>query len=56
MRRRDGTIFWALINARLAYLQEGTPCIEGFVADITQRKQTEETLKASEEKYRVPSR
>ncbi len=55
MRRRDGTIFWALINARLACLQEGTPCIEGFIADITHRKQAEKALKESEERLFIAS-
>lgn len=55
MRRRDGTIFWALINARLACLNEGTPCVQGFMTDITKRKQAEKAIKESEERLFIVS-
>jgi len=40
-RRKDGTIFWVSINARLARLKDGTHRFEGFVVDITKRKLAE---------------
>ena len=53
MRRKDGTTFWAVINARLAYLQDNIPCIEGFVADATLRKQAEIALWETQERFRA---
>lgn len=53
MCRRDGSVFWVVINVRLAYLEgSGAPCIEGFVADITARKEVEKALRESEERFR----
>lgn len=51
--RRDKTIFWAVINARLAALPDGTPCIQGFIANINRRKLAEEVLRESEERFRL---
>ncbi|MEN6616329.1 MAG: PAS domain S-box protein [Syntrophorhabdus sp.] len=53
LRRKDGTIFWAVLNARLAEFDDGTPCIQGFIANITKRKHVEEVLRESEEKFRL---
>lgn len=51
--RRDNQEIWVSINARLASNSEGDPgFIEGFLTDITARKQAEETLQISEERYR----
>lgn len=55
MRRRDGTVFWAVINARLDHQREGIPCIQGFIADITKRKLAEEALKESEQRFFIAS-
>lgn len=53
MRRSDGSVFWVVINVRLGYLEgSSTPCIEGFVADITLRKEAEKALRESEERFR----
>lgn len=52
MHRKDGTVFWVAMNARSATLEDGTPCFEGFVVDITKRKQAEEALRESERKLR----
>jgi two-component system, cell cycle sensor histidine kinase and response regulator CckA len=52
-RRRDGSLFWVLVNARA--LKDGNGVIvayQGFNQDITERKQALETLRESEEKYR----
>ncbi len=51
--RKDGTTFWAVFNARLAVLPDGTPCIQGFIANINKRKLAEEVLKESEERFRL---
>jgi two-component system sensor histidine kinase/response regulator len=48
-RRRDGTIGWGLFAIRLN-LEEN--CVEGMVADITDRKHAAEALRRSELKYR----
>lgn len=48
VRRKNGHIFWVTLNARLTYLLENTPCIEGFVVDITERKQAAEELRESQ--------
>jgi PAS domain S-box-containing protein len=43
MYRKDRSIFWVSINTRLVRDDSGNPrCYEGFVVDITERKQAEE--------------
>ena len=44
MRRKDGTTFWAVINARLTENQSGTNFFEGFIIDINDRKRGEEEI------------
>jgi two-component system, cell cycle sensor histidine kinase and response regulator CckA len=44
LRRKDGSIFWASMNSRLASTPDGTPCFEGFVVDVTKRKRAEEEV------------
>jgi PAS domain S-box-containing protein len=50
MARRDGSMFWALISARL---DSRGHYIEGVVTDITAQKEAQEALRESEERYRV---
>jgi PAS domain S-box-containing protein len=51
-RRKDGRIIWLSINARRVFDDEGnTLYYEGFLQDITRRKQAADTLQASEEKF-----
>jgi len=50
MSRRDGSLFWALISARLDIREH---YIEGVVTDITAEKEAREALRESEERYRV---
>jgi PAS domain S-box-containing protein len=48
MRRKDGSVFFAEISAKR--LADGR--CQGIVRDISERKQMQETLRQSEEKYR----
>jgi two-component system cell cycle sensor histidine kinase/response regulator CckA len=50
--RKDGSWFYGEINAKVINL-EGEPGIQVWVRDITTRKQAEEALRDSEEKYRL---
>ena len=45
MRKRDGTMFWGLFSS---YLNAADDYIEGVIADISDRKQAEVALQASE--------
>lgn len=52
LKRLDGRIIDVSINARMVTdPQAGAGLVEGFVEDITARKQAEDALKVSEEKY-----
>ena len=51
--RKNGTIFWTSMNARLVRDQKGIPLyIEGFITETTDSKQAEDALQASEDQYR----
>src|SRR4030042_2741870 len=50
--RKDRTVFYADINT-VKILIDGKDCNMGLFRDITKRKQAEEALKASEEKFRM---
>jgi PAS domain S-box-containing protein len=50
MRKRDGTLFWGLFSL---YLNADDDYIEGVIADISDRKQTEAALQTSEERLRL---
>jgi len=54
IRRKDGSLIWVLININSSYSRtvDGHIVTTVVAHDITDRKQTEEALKASEEKYR----
>nr|WP_228053809.1 PAS domain S-box protein [Nodosilinea sp. LEGE 07298] len=50
LRKRDGTVFWGLTSS---YLNAANGYVEGVIADISDRKQAEEALQASETKLRT---
>jgi PAS domain S-box-containing protein len=51
--RKDGSIIWTSTNSRVVKDPEGNILYyEGFMTDITERKQAEEMLHESEERYR----
>ncbi len=55
--RKDGSIIWITETARAVRDAQGRFLYyEGFVADITARKQTEEALRDSEERYALAMR
>ncbi len=52
LRRKDGTSFWALENSILVK-SDGKTYIDAVINDISERKQAEQALRESEEKYRT---
>lgn len=51
--RRDGAVIWVSENVRAVRDDQGhTLCFEGTMKDITKRKEAEEALRESEERYR----
>jgi PAS domain S-box-containing protein len=52
--RKDGSVHWISINARLVRDKAGNPLYhEGTMRDITKRKENEAALRESEERYRT---
>ncbi len=55
--RKDGSAFWAEVSAALLWSDDGKPVgVIGITRDITERKQAEEALRESEERYRQIAR
>ncbi len=52
LRRKDGTVFYADINAR-SLAVDGRQCLLGIFRDNTERKQAKEALQRSEQIYRA---
>ncbi len=48
----DGTTFWANLNATIVRNEDGTTVSKIVLSDVTERKQSENTLLESERKYR----
>ncbi|MEN6474115.1 MAG: PAS domain S-box protein [Syntrophaceae bacterium] len=52
--RKDGSTMWVMINAEVRRDPEGRPLYyDGIIQDIDQRKQADEALKSSEERFRT---
>lgn len=50
-KKKDGTPIWVQLNA-IAVMEQGLPLLfDGFIHEITQRKQAENALRESEERY-----
>ena len=47
-RRKDGTRIWVSLNSKLVRLPNGKIVCDGFIADITERKQSEQALREAE--------
>ena len=53
LKKKDGTPFWGSASARVVYVEGGkTYFFDCTIMDITARKQAEETLRQSEERFR----
>jgi PAS domain S-box-containing protein len=54
LKRKDGTPFWASCTASIRYDDTGgVEHIEGIIEDVTERKNTEQALRDSEEEHRT---
>ncbi|MBN1939340.1 MAG: PAS domain S-box protein [Candidatus Aminicenantes bacterium] len=53
MIRKDGSVFWAQIEATAAQAADGKPTCRAVINDISDRKQAEEELHEAELRYRT---
>ena len=53
LKQKNGTPIWGAVTAKIHYDKNGNiQWIDGVIEDITERKQTEEKLRESEERFR----
>ncbi len=53
LKRKGGAVLWVALSARrICGADEQPLCLEGFIADITERKRAEMQLRDSEERFR----
>ena len=52
LRRKDGSLFWVLLNSVLITEEDGKQLIQSTMFDITERKSAADALRRSEESYR----
>ncbi len=53
LKRKDGSVWWAMTNAHIYYDADGNMAgVEGVTRDITERKIAEEQLRLSEQKFK----
>jgi PAS domain S-box-containing protein len=51
LRRKDGRVIWVSLDERLVRDRNGEPlCMEGFLNDITERKQAEKSLRHEQDR------
>jgi PAS domain S-box-containing protein len=50
--RKDGSVFFADVSGS-PLLYDGRPCLVSLIRDTTERREAQETLRASEERFRV---
>jgi len=54
LRRRDGAPFWGELTSHMVKDEAGQPVyLESFLQDVTERKEAEGAIRASEERYRL---
>ena len=53
MTRADGQVIWVRDSGRVVHEADGSRVIYGVVSEVTDRKQAEEKLRESEEKFRL---
>lgn len=51
LKRKDGTPIWVALNTRKTEAADGTPVNEGFIEDITERKQAEAVLQSTLQRF-----